>query len=116
MPNYDPHIVHMFSALGDPTRLGVISRLATGEARISDLAEGSHMALPSFMQHIGILEACGLIRTEKVGEIRICRLEPEALTRARNWIDQQRVIWTNKLDALDSYLAEKMREQEGKPT
>jgi DNA-binding transcriptional ArsR family regulator len=116
MPNNDPHIVQMFSALGDPTRLGVISRLATGEARIGELAEGSHMALPSFMQHIGILEACGLIRTEKVGRLRICRLEPDALNRARDWIDQQRAIWTNRLDALDSYLAEKMREQKGKQT
>lgn len=114
MPNHDPHIVQMFSALGDPTRLGVISRLATGEARVSELAENSHMALPSFMQHLGILEACGLIQTEKVGRVRICRLEPDALSRARDWIDQQRVVWANRLDALDNYLAEKMSEREGK--
>jgi DNA-binding transcriptional ArsR family regulator len=114
MPNHDPHIIQMFSALGDTTRLGVISRLATGEARISELAEGSHMALPSFMQHIGILEACGLIRTEKTGRVRVCRLDPDALGRARDWIDQQRAIWSTRLDALDGYLNEKMQEHEGK--
>jgi len=112
MPNHDPHIVQMFSALGDPTRLGVIARLATGEARVSELAEDSRMALPSFMQHLGVLEACGLIQTEKRGRIRICRLEPEALSRARDWIDQQRTIWANRLDQLDDYLATKMQEQQ----
>jgi DNA-binding transcriptional ArsR family regulator len=114
MPNHHAHIIQMFSALGDPTRLGVISRLATGQARVSELAEDSHMALPSFMQHLGILEACGLIRTEKIGRARICSLQPDALSRARDWIDQQRAIWAHKLDSLDDYLAEKMSEQEGK--
>ncbi|UVC07398.1 helix-turn-helix transcriptional regulator [Rhizobium sp. TH2] len=113
MPNHDPHIVQMFSALGDQTRLGVISRLATGPASVGEMAGDARMALPSFMQHLGILEACGLIKSEKVGRIRICRLEPDALSRARDWIEQQRAVWVNKLDSLDDYLAEKMDEEEG---
>jgi DNA-binding transcriptional ArsR family regulator len=113
MPNHDPHIIQIFSALGDQTRLGVISRLATGPASVGEMAEHARMALPSFMQHLGILEACGLIRSEKVGRVRICALQPEALSRAREWIDQQRAAWEYRLDSLDGYIDEKLKEAEG---
>jgi DNA-binding transcriptional ArsR family regulator len=113
MPNFDPHIIQMFNALGDQTRLAVISRLARGPVSVSEMAGHARMALPSFMQHLGILEACGLIRSEKVGRVRICTLQPEALSRASEWIDQQRAAWEHRLDSLDGYITEKLRDTEG---
>ena len=90
----------VFATLADPTRRAVIERLVEGPAPVKELAAPHDMALPSFLQHIEILEKRKLIRTRKVGRQRICRLEPLALIPLETWLDRQRRIWERQLDAL----------------
>lgn len=94
----------MFQALADPTRRGMIERLCAGPASVSELAQPLAMSLPSVMQHLQLLEGSGLIRSEKVGRVRTCRLEPEALSAAETWINQRRVLVSRQLDRLGEYL------------
>ncbi|MEM8848894.1 MAG: metalloregulator ArsR/SmtB family transcription factor [Pseudomonadota bacterium] len=94
----------LFQALGDPTRRAVIARLTAGDVTVSDLADPHDMALPSFLKHLTRLEDAGLIRTRKEGRIRICTLNPEALSAAITWIDQQRALWEARLDRLETFL------------
>jgi DNA-binding transcriptional ArsR family regulator len=106
MPIYSPPIDRLFQALGDPTRLAVVERLARGPASVSELAAPAGMALPSFLQHLKVLETAGLIRSEKIGRTRTCRLEPAVLKAAQGWIETQRAAWTLRLDALEDFIAE----------
>lgn len=101
----------MFHALADPSRRAMLERLAEGPASVGDLARPFSMALPSLMQHLRVLEGCGLIRTEKVGRVRTCRLEPQALMEAGDWIARQRAVWEARFDRLDAYL-QILKEQE----
>jgi DNA-binding transcriptional ArsR family regulator len=94
----------VFRALGDPTRRAVLSRLSTGPAPVSELARSFDMALPSFVQHLGVLEQCGLVRSRKVGRVRTYQLVPQPLRAAEHWMAQQRALWERRLDQLDSYL------------
>lgn len=95
----------MFHALADPTRRRVVEQLTRGQASVSELAKPLKMSLPSVLQHLQILEESGLIRSEKVGRVRTCRIEPKALTRAEHWITRQRAVWDARLDRLDAYLS-----------
>ncbi|HEY6254847.1 MAG TPA: metalloregulator ArsR/SmtB family transcription factor [Xanthobacteraceae bacterium] len=104
-------MARLFHAMGDKTRLGIVARLARGPATVTDLSRGASMALPSFLQHLNLLEECSLIRSEKVGRVRVCRLEPRALSAAERWIESQRSAWANRLDALEDYLAEKVQQK-----
>lgn len=107
MPNIqaDPNALdRMFHALADPSRRAVLERLAEGPASVGELAKPFTMALPSLMQHLRLLEDCGLIRTEKVGRVRTCRLEPHAMDAAGEWIARQRAVWEARFDRLDAYL------------
>jgi len=106
MPNQEPDLDRVFYALSDPTRRAVLARLAAGPAPVSELAEPFPMALPSFTQHLGVLEDCGLVRSEKRGRVRTFELTPAPLGRAENWIEEQRAVWARRLDALDAYLKE----------
>jgi DNA-binding transcriptional ArsR family regulator len=81
----------VFQALTDPTRRAVIERLTRGPAAMSELARPFAMALPSFSQHLGVLESCGLVRSKKVGRVRTYRLAPEPLKKAASWIARQRL-------------------------
>lgn len=94
----------MFHALADPSRRAVLERLAEGPASVGELAKPLTMALPSLLQHLRLLEDCGLIRTEKVGRVRTCRLEPHAMDAAGEWIARQRAVWEARFDRLDAYL------------
>ncbi len=94
-----------FRALADPTRRAVVEALGRGPASVSDLARPFSMALPSFLQHLKLLEECGLVATEKTGRIRICRLKPEPFAAAEHWLEEQRSFWTRRLDRLDAMLA-----------
>lgn len=94
----------MFHALADPSRRAVLERLAEGPASVGELAKPFTMALPSLMQHLRLLEDCGLIRTEKVGRVRTCRIEPHAMDAAGEWIARQRAVWEARFDRLDAYL------------
>ena len=96
----------MFQALADPARRSMVSRLTRGPASVSALAEPLDMSLPAVMQHLQVLETSGLVRTEKVGRVRTCTIEPKALRTAEEWIIGQRAIWERRLDRLGDYLAE----------
>jgi DNA-binding transcriptional ArsR family regulator len=107
MPNIqtDPNALdRMFHALADPSRRAVLERLAEGPASVGELAKPLPMALPSLLQHLRLLEECGLIRTEKMGRVRTCRLEPHAMDAAGEWIARQRAVWEARFDRLDAYL------------
>src|SRR5262245_35559893 len=104
MPNQQMHLNQVFRALGDPTRRAVLSRLSAGPAPVSELARASDMALPSFTQHLDVLERCGLVRSRKAGRVRTYRLVSRPLKAAERWMAQQRGLWERRLDQLDKYL------------
>ena len=106
MPNQSLALDRVFHALADPTRRGIVERLTRGPASVSELARPLPMALPSVVQHLQVLEASGLIRSEKVGRVRTCRIEPAPLTTAEHWIAHQRALWEARLDRLEAYLSE----------
>jgi DNA-binding transcriptional ArsR family regulator len=95
-----------FHALADPTRRGFVARLSRAPATVSELARPLRMSLPAVMQHLRLLEASGLIRSEKSGRVRTCRIEPQALARTAGWIAEQRAIWEARLDRFDAYVEE----------
>ena len=95
----------VFHALADPTRRGIVERLSRGPATVSDIAEPLEMSLPAVLQHLQVLEASGLVRSEKVGRVRTCRIEPDALRAAEAWVTGQRTAWETRLDRLGDYLA-----------
>jgi DNA-binding transcriptional ArsR family regulator len=102
----DPGFDRVFKALADPTRLAVVERLGRGPAATSDLAEAFEMALPSFLQHLRVLEASGLVASQKQGRVRTYRLTPGPLREAEHWLSQQRDVWERRLDRLDEHLHE----------
>lgn len=119
MPN-QTSLDQVFRALADPTRRGVIERLAGGPTPVSELAAPFDMALPSFLQHLGVLESSGLVRSDKEGRVRTVRLEPRALDAAEHWMTSQRRLWKSRLDQHDDYLraldrAEKSAAKSRKP-
>ena len=85
-----PSLDELFHALADPTRRRIVEQLKAGPASTSTLAAHSDLALPSFLQHLAVLEACGLVRSMKLGRIRMYRLLPKPLGQARSWLDRQR--------------------------
>jgi DNA-binding transcriptional ArsR family regulator len=97
----------VFHALADPNRRAIVERLSRGPASVSDLAGPLSVSLAAVIQHLQVLEASGLVRSEKVGRVRICRIEPTGLRMAEDWIRQQRTAWEDRLDHLGDYLAEK---------
>jgi DNA-binding transcriptional ArsR family regulator len=117
MPYHSTPLDLAFHALSDPTRRAVISRLASGEAPVSALAEPFDMALPSFAQHLKVLEDCGLISSEKRGRSRWCRLVQARFDEAADWMAAERLRWAQRLDRLEVYLdkTEEEAERHGKP-
>ncbi|MGR3454552.1 ArsR/SmtB family transcription factor [Pseudooceanicola sp.] len=102
MAKHDPTLDHVFTALGDPTRRAILTRLADGPKSVSDLAAPFDMALPSLMGHLKKLEAAGLIVSEKSGRVRSCALRPAAFAPAMDWLEAQRALWAGRLDRLDA--------------
>ncbi|HEX4613902.1 MAG TPA: metalloregulator ArsR/SmtB family transcription factor [Urbifossiella sp.] len=100
----------MFQALVDPTRRAVVERLSRGPAATTELARPFRMALPSFLQHLGVLQTCGLVRSRKAGRVRTYELAPNTLKAAEGWLAAQRALWERRLDQLDSFL-EDLKEQ-----
>jgi DNA-binding transcriptional ArsR family regulator len=111
MPNYRDPLDLVFQALADPSRRGMVERLTRGPASVSELAKPLAMSLPAVVQHLQVLESSGLIRTEKVGRVRTCSIEPEALTVAERWISERRTLWERRLDRLGDYLAANPEEE-----
>ena len=94
----------VFRALADPPRRHVLERLSRSPASVSELAAPFGMALPSFVQHMSILEKSGLVRSRKTGRVRTYQLAPKRMQLAENWLTQQRNLWDRRLDQLDDYL------------
>jgi DNA-binding transcriptional ArsR family regulator len=101
----DDDLDAMFAALADPTRRSIVAHLTTGEATVNELAEPFAMSLQAVSQHIQVLERAGLISRGRHRQTRPCRLEPDALRTATDWIDEQRRVWTERLEQLDQHLS-----------
>lgn len=104
----------VFRALADATRRDVVAQLSAGPSSVSDLAAAHDMALPSFLEHLKVLEGAGLVRSKKVGRVRTCELAPERLAVVETWLDRQRVLWEARLDRLDAYLLSMEKEEKSK--
>lgn len=114
MTLHSTQIDRAFYALSDPTRRAVLSRLVEGELPVTALAEPFNMALPSFAQHLKVLEDCGLIASEKRGRSRWCRLERARFDEAANWMEAERRRWAERLDRLELYLDNTEESDDGK--
>jgi DNA-binding transcriptional ArsR family regulator len=95
----------MFQALSDPARRGMVMRLCGGPTSVSELAKPLAMSMSAVVQHLGVLEASGLVKSEKSGRVRTCRIEPKALRSVEQWISERRTMWEGRLDRLGDYLA-----------
>lgn len=102
----------MFQALADPSRRTMVEQLSRGPASVSELAKPLAMSLPAVVQHLQVLEASGLVRSEKIGRVRTCRIEPVALRLAEQWITDRRTSWERRLDRLGDFLAQNPEEPE----
>ena len=96
----------VFHALADPNRRVIVERLSRGPATVSELARPLPMSLSAVVQHLQVLQGSGLVRSEKVGRVRTCRIEPAALRPVEQWIGARRSSWERRLDSLGDYLAE----------
>ena len=103
-PAAEEDLVDVFKALADGTRLAVVERLSIGPASATELARPFDMALPSFMQHLGVLERAGIVTSHKRGRTRVFQLAPEALLLAASWLAAFRNHWERRLDQLDDFL------------
>lgn len=97
-------ISRVFQALADPTRRAVVERLARGPASTTELARPFDMALPSFAQHLAMLEQCGMVRSHKEGRVRRFQLAPKPLVTAESWLAEQQAIWNQRLDQMQDYV------------
>lgn len=96
------HSAKAFAALGDPVRLDIVARLAAGEAPVAEIAEPYAMSLQAVRKHLAVLENAGVVRSEKRGRVRLCRLNPEPLEDAMAWLKDRKRMWSARLDALAS--------------
>lgn len=106
VPNQRSVLDQVLKALADGTRRDLVERLVAGPASVGELAAPLDMSLPAVMQHLQVLETAGLIRSEKVGRVRTCHLEPAGLRLAEDWLSRQRTGWEHRLDALGDLLQE----------
>jgi DNA-binding transcriptional ArsR family regulator len=106
MPKRKPDIDHVFHALGDRSRRAIMERLGDGPLTVSRLAEPLDITLAAVVQHLQVLEESGLVKTEKIGRVRTCRIEPAGLSAAEKWIDERRSTWERRLDRLGELLEE----------
>ncbi|MCK0208509.1 metalloregulator ArsR/SmtB family transcription factor [Starkeya koreensis] len=112
MAKHDPALSQLFHALSDPTRRAILTRLAEGPARVTELSEPTGLRLPTVMRHLSVLEEVGLIATAKDGRVRTCAIVPEALAPARTWLDEQRSLWEARLGRLEAMAMKAMKERD----
>ena len=105
-------IDQVFHAFGDPTRRKLVEQLSQGPASVSDLAKPLGITLAAVVQHLQVLERSGVVRTQKVGRVRICRIEPTGFNVAADWIDERRSLWERRLDRLGDMVAEEAQPTE----
>jgi DNA-binding transcriptional ArsR family regulator len=106
MLNQGATLDRVFQALADPSRRLMVERLSLGPASVSELARPLPMTLAAVVQHVQVLEASGLVRSQKTGRVRTCSIEPTVLRTAEQWITERRAGWERRLDRLGDYLAE----------
>ncbi len=106
MLSHRVQVDRVFHALGDPTRRAMIEKLSEGPVSASRLAKPLDITLAAVVQHLQVLEKSGLVRTEKVGRIRTCRIEPGGLNLAEQWIRDRRALWERRFDRLGKLLSE----------
>ena len=104
MLNYQTPLDTAFQALGDPTRRALVERLAAGPATVSELARPLPMSLPAVMLHLKVLEESGLVKSQKVGRVRTCRIDPKMLSQTEAWVAERRQMWERNLDRLGAML------------
>jgi len=112
MAKHDADLSLIFQALSDPTRRAILARLGKGAVPVSDLARPTGLALPTVMRHLGVLQDAGLIETEKQGRVRTCRIQPQSLGLAADWLAEQRAVWEARADRLEAYVQQLMAEGE----
>lgn len=110
MPSSRANIHRVFHALGDPTRRSIVEKLSEGPISVSKLAIPLAMSLAAVVQHLQILEESGLVRTEKVGRVRTCRVEPTGLSVVEKWVEERRSTWEKRFDRLGEFLEEEEEE------
>jgi DNA-binding transcriptional ArsR family regulator len=103
----------LFQALADPSRRAMVDRLTRGPASVSELAQPLEMSLAAVVQHLHVLESSGLVRSQKLGRVRTCAVQPTALRAAERWISARRTVWEESLDRLGEYLEEDQDQREG---
>jgi len=104
--NSASQIDRVFHALGDATRRAIVERVSAGPISVSKLAKPLDITLAAVVQHLQVLESSGLVRTEKIGRVRTCRIEPAGLSAAEKWLNERRTIWQKRFDRLGALLAE----------
>jgi DNA-binding transcriptional ArsR family regulator len=102
--NYSGRLDSVYAALADGSRRAMVERLSRGPASVKELAAPLTMSLPAVLQHLRVLEESGLVRSQKVGRVRTCRLEPAVLQGAEQWIADRRSSWSERLDRLEEFL------------
>ncbi len=115
MAKHEPDLSRIFQALSDPTRRHMLSRLAGGALPVTELAKPTGMALPTVLRHIEVLADAGLISTAKTGRTRMCHAEPGALASVEDWLARQRAEWEARLDRLETYALQLMKDQSDDP-
>lgn len=104
----------VFGALSDPIRRGIVERLGRGEASVGELAEPYNVSAPAISRHLRVLESAGLIERRKQGRIHHCRICPQTVEQASQWIETQRAFWNRQFDQLESYLGAPPKTQKPK--
>jgi len=111
MTNYSTDLDRTFSALADPTRRAIVSRLCDGPKSVSELAAPFQLALPSLLKHVRVLEQSGLVSSHKIGRVRTCRIEPQALQATDAWLQHHIAAWDQRLDRLEAHI-ERMKSKD----
>jgi DNA-binding transcriptional ArsR family regulator len=101
----------IFQALADPSRREIVRQLGLGDASVSELAKPFPMSLAAVVQHVQVLEASGLVCSNKIGRVRHCRLQRDVLQLAETWLSQRRTLWEDNLDRLGEVLAQRKAER-----
>lgn len=112
MAKYSIDLDKAFSALSDPTRRTIVSHLCNGPKSVSELSEPFEIAMPSLLKHVHILEKSGLISSEKLGRIRTCKIETQALQEAEAWIQKHVAAWEQRLDRMEAHIDKVKRKNE----
>jgi DNA-binding transcriptional ArsR family regulator len=110
MAKFSDGLDKTFSALADPTRRAIVSRLCDGPASVGELSKPFDIALPTLLKHVRVLEKSGLVSSEKVGRVRTCRIETDALRASDEWLRQHISLWEQRLDRMEDHI-KRMKEE-----